>query len=81
MADPKLIDSPLSSTVRDGDHIMQICIYRLEIEPSWTLEVVAEDNTSTVWDDRFPSDEEALNEALRSIREEGFTSFLSRTVH
>jgi TRAP-type C4-dicarboxylate transport system substrate-binding protein len=37
--------------------------------------VVDEEGTSTVWDDLFPTDREALDEALKAIREEGFIAF------
>jgi len=39
--------------------------------------VVDETGTSTVWDDLFPTDQAALDEALKTIREEGIGTFLS----
>ena len=63
MEDPKIIDSPLCRIVEQDDVSVEICIYRLE-ETEWTLEVVAENGTSTVWEDQFSSDEVALAEAL-----------------
>jgi uncharacterized protein len=44
-------------------------------DPLRSLEIVAEDRTSTVWDEQFPSDEAALAEALRAIKEDGIRSF------
>jgi hypothetical protein len=70
MQDPVLIDSPFSQTLDDGDHRIRICIYRLAKDTAWTLEAVAEDGTSTVWDESFVSDEEALSEALKSIKQD-----------
>jgi hypothetical protein len=41
----------------------------------WSLEIVASDGCSTVWDDLFASDEAALAEALSAIKDEGIPSF------
>ena len=37
----------------------------------WTLEVVSQSGTSTVWDETFPSDQEALSVALDGIKAAG----------
>jgi len=76
MSDPKLIQSALSCTIREDGTEVRIDIYRLETT-DWSLEVVDETATSTVWDDRFPTDQVALDEALKTIREEGIRTFLS----
>jgi hypothetical protein len=39
--------------------------------------VVDETGASTAWDDLFPADQAALDEALKTIREEGIRTFLS----
>jgi uncharacterized protein len=53
MPDPDIIDSPLSRIVeKDGERV-EIAIYRLE-DTEWSLEIVASDNSSTVWDNHFP---------------------------
>ena len=75
MSDPKLIQSALSRTVREDGTEVRIDIYRLETT-DWSLEVVDEAGTSTVWDDLFPTDLAALDEALKTIREEGIKTFL-----
>jgi len=72
VSDPKVIQSALS---RNGTEV-RIYIYRLETT-DWSLEVVDETGTSTVWDDLFPTDQAALDEALKTIREEGIGTFLS----
>lgn len=78
MPDPKIIDSPFSQFVeRDGQRV-QVCIYRLESEPRWSLEVVASDRSSTVWDDLFEDDEDAYAEAMNAIEEDGIASFLMK---
>jgi hypothetical protein len=69
-------NSPLSrEIVRDGVTV-DIRIYRGSDDEAWLLEVVNERNTSIVWDEQFPTDQAALNEALREIEEEGIAVFL-----
>ena len=76
MSDPKVIQSALSRTVREDGTEVRIDIYRLETT-DWSLEVVDETGASTAWDDLFPTDQAALDEALKTIREEGIRTFLS----
>lgn len=75
MADPNLVVSGLSQEVSVGGETLRIEIYRLEDDLGWTLEVVDRNGTSTVWDDPFDSDQQALDEALRAIEEEGTSAF------
>jgi hypothetical protein len=42
----------------------------------WILEVVDEDNNSTVWDDQFETDDEAFQEFERTLKEEGIESLI-----
>ena len=53
---------------------------RVEIYSSgkddWLLEVVDEENNSTVWDDLFPTDDEAFLEFQRTLDEEGIESMI-----
>ncbi|MDO9278256.1 MAG: hypothetical protein Q7U05_06805 [Polaromonas sp.] len=51
----------------------------LEQDTEWILEVVDAGGTSTVWDDKFPTDKAALEKALRSIKTDGVDSFLTET--
>jgi hypothetical protein len=77
MPDPKLIESPLSRVVVEDGESVEICIYRLEDEVmEWSLEIVAADGCSTVWEEPFETDEAALAEALSAIKDEGIKSFL-----
>jgi hypothetical protein len=76
MNDPKLIHSALSCTIREDGTEVRIDIYRLE-STDWSLELVDETGASTVWNDLFPNDKAALDEALKTIREEGIRTFLS----
>jgi hypothetical protein len=73
--EPNLVTSSLSRRViRDGITV-ELCIYRIETNPEWSLEVVNSAGTSIVWDDLFPSDEAANEEFLRTVTEEGMAAF------
>ena len=75
--DAVLVTSGLSQELQEGGYIFEINIYRLQEEAVWTLEVVDEDGTSHVWDDRFVSDFAALVEAQKAIRMEGPDAFMA----
>ncbi len=74
--EPELIQSPLSQTITRDGHTLQVDIYRLEEETDWLLEVVNDDGTSHVWDDRFATDQAALDAVHEAIDEEGIAAFL-----
>jgi len=72
----KIINSALSQRItRDGTTI-DVMIYRGEHEAAWILEVVDSAGGSTVWDDTFQTEQDALSEVLRTIDEEGIACFL-----
>lgn len=75
--DPEIETSSLSGTVtRDGISV-RVEIYRLAVgDDGWTLEVVDQDGSSTVWDDRFATDKDAYAEFNRTLEEDGIRSFL-----
>lgn len=75
MPDPTIIVSPLSRVVEEDGQSVEVAIYRLE-NTEWSLEIVAGDGCSTMWDDLFASDEAALADALSAIKDEGVKSFL-----
>ena len=75
MSDPNLIHSGLSQRTTVEGREFKIEIYRLEQEPKWSLEVVDEDGTSTVWDDLFETDQAALDEVLKTIEDKGLSAF------
>ena len=71
----KIITSRLSRKfTRDGITI-EILIYRLESDPAWQLEIVNAEGRSTVWEDLFETEQDALNEAFQTIASEGIASF------
>jgi len=78
MADPNIVNSSLSRKIVVGGLGFRVEIYRLEHETGWSLEVIDRDGTSTVWDDQFKSDREALEELERAVREEGVAAFMDR---
>jgi len=69
------VNSPLAQSVTRDGKTVQIEIYE-DGEGGWFLEVVDEHGNTTIWDDPFPSDQDALNEALRTIAEEGIESLI-----
>ena len=75
MADPNVVFSGLSTTNDECGLDLRIDIYRLEDNRTWSLEIVDDEGTSTVWDELFKTDQEALDEALKTIREEGAAAF------
>jgi len=62
--------SPLCQDLTDAGKTVRVEIYRGG-GSNWHLEIVDEFNNSTVWDDQFPTDVEALEEAKSTIRDEG----------
>ena len=72
----KIITSPLSQKITRDGTIIEVLIYRGEHEPAWILEVVDSAGGSTVWDDTFQTEQDALNEVLQTIANEGISCFL-----
>ena len=73
MTDPKIIHSSLCRTVEENGESVNVLIYRLE-DTEWSLEMVASDGSSTVWEDLFASDKDAPEEALAAIQADGVKS-------
>lgn len=67
--------TPLSQSVTRDGKTVQIDIYE-NGEGGWLLEVVDDYGNSTVWDDSFTSDRDALDEALKTIDEAGIDSLI-----
>lgn len=74
--DMEIIHSPLTQAYSAEGHTLRIDIYR-STGSLWVLEVVDEHGTSTVWDDLFKTDKEALEAAFLAIEAEGIDSFLT----
>lgn len=67
--------SPLSQSVARDGKTVHVEIYE-DGEGGWLLEVVDERGNSTVWEASFASDREALDEALRTIDQEGIDALI-----
>lgn len=73
--DQAIEHSPLERDVtRDGTTV-RVFIYRGRQDPGWLLEIEDERGGSTVWEDFFDNEQAALDEALRTIDEDGIHSF------
>lgn len=67
--------SPLSQTYEEDGKKVSIEIYD-DDDGGWLLEIVDEDNHSTMWEGSFDSDDEALAVALAAIEENGIDAFI-----
>ena len=74
--DPKIIQSELTRTIEAEGTSVGVLIYRYEGEADWTLEILDESGNTTIWDDRFATEEDALAEAIAAITMEGIQSFV-----
>lgn len=67
--------SPLSQELTDSGRAVDVQIYRGG-GSAWHLEVVDKFGNSTVWDDQFPTDADALEEAKSTIKDEGIDALI-----
>jgi len=65
--------SPLCQTITTDGKTFQVDIYD-DGDGGWILEVIDGFNTSTIWDDSFATDGDALSEAKTTILANGVTS-------
>jgi hypothetical protein len=74
--------SPLCQNIERDGKVVEVLIYD-DGEGRWLLEVVDEHENSTVWDEPFDTDQEALDELMDCIKEEGIDSLigLPSTLH
>ena len=66
-----ILDSALFFRVEDEDTHVDVRIYRLEGHGHWTLKLVNAEGVSAVWDDKFSSEDAALQAAVDTIEENG----------
>lgn len=67
--------SPLCQTIeRDGKSV-EVMIYE-DGDGGWILEVVDPNDFTTLWQEPFASDQEALDEALRAVKEDGMDALM-----
>lgn len=70
-----LIDSALNQTYIKNGKSVEIHIYRMP-NTSWILEVVDSFGNSTVFDDEFVTDAEALSYVIDEIEQNGIEGFI-----
>ena len=75
MDESDLIYSKHCQTVSSNGKTVEVQIYSSG-KNDWILEVVDEENNSTVWDDPFATDDEAFQEFQRTLEEEGIESMI-----
>ncbi|WP_237058154.1 baseplate wedge protein 53 [Microbulbifer sediminum] len=68
-------ESELSQTYSEDGLNVHIDIYE-DGEGGWLLEIVDDNDNSTVWEDAFETEREALEEAMDALREEGIATFV-----
>ena len=74
--DPQLEHSPLCGNVTRDGITVRVEIYRLAgKDEGWSLEVVDQEDGSTVWDELFATDKEAYAEFYRTLETEGIKAF------
>ena len=73
---PGLIYSPLCREYAQDGYLLEIQIYRLENRETWRLEVVNEQGTSVLWNEKFADDYEADEAFREKIYREGIEVFL-----
>jgi hypothetical protein len=74
--EPNLVTSGRSKRVKLGGYVFSVEIYRFETDTDWVLEVVDQDGTSHVWDEKFASDKAAFDAAVASIEDQGAVAFI-----
>ena len=74
--DHKLIMSPLSQSYEANGKSVQIDIYTGD-DGGWIVEVIDQYDNSTIWEDEFLTEKEALNEAIAAIVKEGISTFIA----
>ena len=70
-----LIDSALNQTYTKNGKSVEIHIYRMP-NTSWILEVVDSFGNSTVFDDEFSTDSEAMSYVIEEIERDGIEGFI-----
>ena len=75
MEESDLIYSKHCQTVSRNGKTVEVEIYSSG-KNDWILEVVDEENNSTVWDDPFLTEDEAFQEFQRTLEEEGIESMI-----
>lgn len=78
--EPEIITSRLSRKITRDGMTVDVQIYRGEQDSVWVLEVIDQAGGSTVWDETFTTEQDALNEVFQTIASEGIGCFASDPV-
>jgi hypothetical protein len=68
-------ESDIKKEIEKDGFKVTIEVYKGD-EGGWILEIVDEQWNSAVWDEIFPSANEALDAGIKAIEEEGIQSFI-----
>jgi len=71
----ELVMSPLCQELRSGGQSVRVEIYGSD-DGKWILEVEDQHGNSTVWDDHFATDADALAEVKNTIFSEGIEALI-----
>lgn len=74
--EPQVKMSPLCQIIERDGHAVSVEIYE-DGEGGWILEAVDKFNNSTVWDDHFKTDKDALGELIATIEQEGIACLVA----
>jgi hypothetical protein len=85
IVDREIEYSPLSGRVTRDGVTVDVKIYRFAgTDDPWQLEVVDHNNWSTVWENPFPTAQDAHRAFDEAVEEDGMASFIGdwgRTIH
>ena len=73
--EPTLIYSPLNGHFSKDGVRVEVIIISSDLDPTWSLEVVNDIGTSTVWDNQFETDDQVYAAFWRVVEEEGMGAF------
>jgi hypothetical protein len=76
VSSPGVTRSLLSQSFFDGEITVEVEIYRIANVDGWTLELIDEDGSSTIWQDIFASDAEALSEFFDGLASLGLAKLI-----
>ena len=71
-----IIKSSLSRKITREGTTIEVLIYRSVHEKEWILEVVDHEGGSTVWEETFQTEQDALNEVFQTIASGGMSGFV-----
>lgn len=75
--DWEVIMSPLCQVYKSNGKSVQIDIYNGDYG-GWIIEVVDQYDNATVWNDEYPTDQAALDDAIKTIKEDGIAAFIGQ---